>query len=167
MKTFLLVFAAIAIASCNISTKTTPENVKDTTAITPQTQAGPAIESPPPIVPENCYRFTAQKDTYDIRLTKVNDNVSGYMHFNNFQKDDSKGNFTGRVVKDNIIKVIYKFESEGMKSTREIFLKDNGNEIITGIGEEDVKGDSAYIKNPEAVQFTGTVYKKTDCSEIK
>lgn len=109
----------------------------------------------------------AQRDTYDIKMTKTGNDVNAFMHFNNYEKDDSRGNFTGTIVKDNIIKVIYKFESEGIKSTREIFLKDNGNEIITGIGDEDLKGDSAFVKNPDAVKFTGTVYKKVDCSEVK
>lgn len=165
MNKILIIFSAIAITSCNINTETKSENETDAVVITPET--APTSDNASPANIENCYRYIAQKDTYDIRITKTGNDIIGSMHFNNFQKDDSRGDFTGSIIKDNIIKVIYKFESEGMNSTREIFLKDNGNEIITGVGEEDVKGDSAFVKNPDGVKFTGTVYKKVDCNEIK
>ena len=164
MKIFLLAFAAITVTGCNLSTETKADVDNDSVVVMPESPAEPNTLQ---ANLENCYRFVAQKDTYDIRLTKTGNNVNGSMHFNNYQKDDSRGSFNGSVLKDNIIKVIYKFESEGMKSTREIFLKDNGGELITGVGEEDVKGDSAFVKNPDAVQFSGPVYKKVDCGEMK
>ena len=117
--------------------------------------------------PEECYRYIAARDTYDIKITRNGNLVSGHMSFNNFQKDDSRGNFTGTYVSDNTLKIIYRFESEGMKSIREIFLRDEGNRLVTGIGEEDVEGDSAFSKKPENISFSGVAYKKVDCSEIQ
>lgn len=112
---------------------------------------------------DNCYRFIAQKDTYDIRITRHADMVSGQMHFNNYQKDDSRGSFTGVVLENNIIKTVYRFESEGMQSIREIYFKDEGDKLITGIGEEMVEGDSAYVKDAKNLSFTGNSFQKIDC----
>lgn len=88
------------------------------------------------------------------------------MVFNNFEKDDSHGTFTGKINGD-ILKAIYRFQSEGMNSVREIYLKMDGNNLITGIGDTEVKGDSAYIKDPASIKYPNSiVYKKVDCKNV-
>lgn len=165
MKKALFILSVAAVAGCNMSSDRKSGNDADTAGIATET-----LHSQKSLFtgnPKGCYRYTAVRDTYDIKINGSGNNVNGMMHFNNFEKDDSRGNFTGTAINDSVFKLIYKFESEGMQSTREVFLKYNGNEMITGIGEEDVNGDSAYIKDPAALSFTGAVYQKIDCSKMQ
>lgn len=111
-----------------------------------------------------CYQYTAGRDTYAIQLTKHENNITGHMKFDNYEKDGSHGNIYGTLQGKNL-KLIYSFESEGMKSKREIYLQEDGDNLVTGIGDEAVKGDSAYIKNPAAIKYTGIIYKKINCAE--
>ena len=65
------------------------------------------------------------------------------------------------------MKLWYSFESEGMKSVMEVWLKKQGNHLLRGIGDMKVRSDTSYFTNPLAVDFGGNQQmKKVDCIEV-
>lgn len=101
-----------------------------------------------------CFWQIIKRDTIVAFLSQNGNQVSGKLSFDNFEKDGSSGRVTG--ASDNgIIKLWYSFQSEGMNSVMEIWLKKEGDVLIRGTGEMEVKGDSSYFKNTSAVDFTG------------
>ena len=110
-----------------------------------------------------CYQYVIKKDTYDINFTLSNGIVEGDMSFKNYEKDSSKGKVKG-YLKDDILTVNYRFNSEGMSSVRNINFKVRGDMLITGEGEETSVGDSAFIKDMSAIKYEGLVYSKIPCA---
>lgn len=165
MKTFsTVVIIVFALLSCKNNNTTYEVNAD---SLAKNTDEIKVIPKPELVTEEQCYRFVAARDIYDIKFTCAGDIVHGKMAFNNFEKDDSYGTFTGKIDGD-ILKAIYKFQSEGMNSISEIYLKLDGDQLITGNGEQDVIGDSAFIKNPAALKYDNSiVYKKVDCKTMK
>lgn len=113
-----------------------------------------------------CYWQIMQRDTFVAVFSKTGANVSGKLTFDNYQKDGSSGSISGKTDND-IMKLWYSFESEGMKSIMEVWFKIDGNNLLRGTGEMSVRSDSNYFSNPGAVSFkSGQELKKVDCSEI-
>ncbi len=109
-----------------------------------------------------CFQYTMKRDTYTLDITLTGGMATGQMAFDNYEKDSSHGTITGTLTED-ILNVSYRFESEGMSSVRNINLKVRGDMLITGIGAEEVKGDSSYIKDPSTIKYEGLIYSKVDC----
>ncbi|AHF16973.1 hypothetical protein NIASO_20875 [Niabella soli DSM 19437] len=90
--------------------------------------------------------------------------MTGTMRFNHFEKDKSTGTIHGGFSADTL-KLFYNFQSEGVNSVRQIYLKQVGDQLITGTGDEYIKADSALLKDPLKIQFNGMVYTKVDCAK--
>ncbi|MFI5129658.1 MAG: hypothetical protein ACHQFX_06695 [Chitinophagales bacterium] len=99
-----------------------------------------------------CYMRVLQRDSFTARLERQGDRISGNLRFDNFEKDASSGPVTG-VINDNIIRLIYTFQSEGMTSVMEVYFKTRGDDLIRGVGEMITKNDTLYFKNPDDVQY--------------
>jgi hypothetical protein len=86
--------------------------------------------------------------------------------FNNFQKDKSSGSVHGTIAGDTI-KLWYDFHSEGMKSVMEVYFRKQNDELLRGLGQMEVKGDSAYLNDHTNIQFSADqTFKKVDCSSL-
>lgn len=113
-----------------------------------------------------CYMRVLQRDTLAASLQQNGEIVTGKLTFDNYQKDGSTGTVKGKV-QNNILKFIYRFQSEGMNSVMEVYFKIEEDGLVHGYGEVGVKRDSAYysdtanIKYPEADKL-----KKLACSEL-
>ncbi len=159
MKHLLILLSAIFFYSCNSGNNDTSQadTLTDTSVDTISAAAIPFSND------SICYVFVSGKDVYTYRLLVQDNQVTGTAHYDNFEKDDSKGTVHGTIQND-IIHVWYNFESEGLKSVSERYFKVTENTITEGIGMIDVKGDSTYFSSPEKIDYTeGLVYKKTDC----
>lgn len=169
MKKIFAVLAVAALASCGESTTTiterTDSTVTESKAETPVTQV-PA-ETPPQTTPasDDCYVYILQRDTMVLHLQTNGDMVSGKLSFDNYQKDGSSGPVQGTKNGD-IIKLLYTFNSEGMTSVSEEYFKISGNDLLLGIGEPAMKGDTSYFPDPNKIKYTGGRFVKTDCNSI-
>jgi hypothetical protein len=124
------------------------------------------LEKPANSNPADCYWQILKRDTLVASISQKGNLVSGKLSFDNFEKDGSSGNVSGKS-ENGILKLWYSFESEGMKSVMEVWLKKQGNVLIRGTGEMNTRSDTAYFTNPAAVEFAGSQQmKKVDCAEV-
>ena len=155
----LILIAITFFAACKSETKSGPDH--DPTEVTlPTTELESAKVLDDGLY---CYQYVIKKDTYDINFNLINGAVEGDMSFKNYEKDSSKGKIKG-YIKDDILTVNYRFNSEGMSSVRNINFKVRGEILITGIGEETSVGDSAFIKDISTIKYEGLVYSKIPCA---
>ncbi|WP_346237720.1 hypothetical protein ABDK00_001405 [Niabella insulamsoli] len=152
---FILMLTVIA---CNTAPKEDTENEPKVENVS--IDAG-AVESNLP----QCYVFIAQKDTYALKLAFTDEAVKGTAVYKNHEKDSSHGDVEGAISGD-IIHLWYSFNSEGMKSVRELFFKRTGEGLVTGVAEEQTKADSAFVADKDAVRYEGPTYKPADCNLV-
>src|SRR6476620_4100587 len=100
----------------------------------------------------NCYRFVLKRDTILLQLRQSGDSVSGFMSFDNYQKDSSHGEIKGHNKKDTIY-VLYNFLSEGMRSVMEIALLKSGSSLIRGIGTMVNNNDTVLYKDHNSISY--------------
>jgi len=159
----LFIFIGLAsIISCNNNKEN--RTVEDSTVTRLPTT--PPVKTPDSIVNVNgCYMKKLDRDIYVLQLEQTGTAVTGKLQFDNYQKDDSKGTVKG-IVDGNIVKLWYDFTAEGMHSILEIYFKKQGDGLIHGIGDTEVKGDSAFYKNPAAINFEEKqLFTKVDCAD--
>jgi len=95
-----------------------------------------------------CYVAQLRNDNYLIDITSQNGNeVSGTIVYLNYEKDQSRGIFTGSY-KNRILSGIYDFSSEGMQSQLELFFLGDKNGFNAGFGDFDSKAGIVRIKRP-------------------
>lgn len=125
----------------------------------------PVTENPPTSTTpaDECYLQILKRDTFTISYQQSGNMITGRMKFDNYQKDGSSGTIKGEMVADTL-KLWYNFQSEGMSSVMEIYLKKENGKLIRGIGPVDVKGDTSYYTDKSAIKYTGTSYNKVDCN---
>jgi hypothetical protein len=104
------------------------------------------------------------KDTARLIL-KINAAiVMGSLSYKRYEKDNNNGIIEGKI-EHNIIKVWYKFKSEGTVSVREIYFKINGNDLAEGYGEVDLRNDTVFFRYPTALRYEANhPYVKVNCN---
>ena len=101
---------------------------------------------------DGCYISTFNKDTAHLKLTINNNEVSGNLVYDRFEKDGNVGTIKGRV-QDSLIVADYTFQSEGMTSVREVVFKIKDESLIEGFGDIVMKSDTAVFKNITQLKF--------------
>jgi hypothetical protein len=153
----LLAVTLIFIGGCTSSvTEKTDNNSADpaATTIAPTSVKGN---------PEGCYAWQSGKDSAVLNLQVAGEKVSGTLSYNLFEKDKNKGAITGNI-KDDLIIADYTFQAEGMTSVREVVFKIDGGNLVEGMGDIDVDGDTARFKNKTELEFnTDRPFIKTAC----
>ena len=116
---------------------------------------------------ENCYMNVIGKDSMFMSYKVSNGNVSGKLKYKNFEKDSNVGDITGKVAGDTL-KVIYKFNSEGSTSEREIYFLQDSGVLLEGIGSyADSNTSKIVYESPKAVNYTkGQRLAPADCKMI-
>ncbi len=160
IRPLMLLYAALFTLACNNDAGTT--TATDTSSATKEdSSANIAIDL------GGCYLRVVERDSLVASLTQTGNSITGKLMFDNYEKDGSTGTVTGTVDKD-IIKLIYRFRSEGMNSVSEVFFKITDNGLIHGIGEVAVEGDSAYYSNPGSVRYeTNETLRKISCDSVQ
>lgn len=119
-----------------------------------------------PVGVATCYWQVLKRDTFVASLSQKGNRVNGKLSFDNFEKDGSSGMVVGEN-KQGIMKLWYSFESEGMKSVMEVWFKKQGDFLLRGTGNMNVKSDTSYFTDPDAVDFSDSQkLKKVDCNEV-
>lgn len=158
-----LLFAS-AFTSCNSNNK--PENSSDRVDSSATMNATDTTLLPTTTIAAkqtDCYQFTQKRDTVSLTLHQDGAAVTGDLNYRFYEKDKSKGTLSGEMKGDTILGE-YTFDSEGMRSVREIvFLKKDGK-LYEGYGDVEEKGGKVTFKNRSALKFgEGVVLSKTDC----
>ena len=87
-----------------------------------------------------CYHAQIGSSNSLIQVIKQsNDEISGQLIFQNYQKDSSYGSFVGNF-KNNTLVIDYRFQSEGVESNRKITLVKEGENLV-GEGFEYIPTD--------------------------
>ncbi len=144
-----LFFVAI-IGSMYIScgSATTSETSKDTIEVK---QEVPAASTTVDQL-DGCYVMIIEKDSAHLKLEVNGSAVTGMLDYKRFEKDSNKGTIAGTVEND-LIKIWYTFQSEGMVSVREVYLKIIGDKLAEGYGDVDMRNDSFYFKYPTTLRY--------------
>lgn len=110
-----------------------------------------------------CYQYSSGNDTFDINfIVTGSKQVSGSMVIKNSGKEPNLGTVNGNIEGD-IVTLIYRFHTGDQFSIRNMNLKVRGNLLITGTGNEEAVGDSAFISDKSSIQYDGLVSHSVDC----
>lgn len=162
MKPFIFILAlfALVILSCNSENRkkiTSDSPAKVIAVDTTFTSANPKKSS-------TCYAYTGKGDTASLKLDIDGDELTGELNYKLFEKDNNKGKIAGELRGDTIV-AEYIFDSEGMRSVREVvFVKKDDGKIYEGTGEVIEKNGKMMFKDRSALKFgQGIVFTKIDC----
>jgi len=110
-----------------------------------------------------CYQYSSGNDTFDINfIVTGSKQVSGSMVIKNSGKEPNLGTVNGNIEGD-IVTLIYRFHTGDQFSISNMNLKVRANLLITGTGNEEAVGDSAFISDKSSIQYDGLVYHSVDC----
>lgn len=160
-QTLPIAFIALFIISCNSENKKsavsdTPEMIaRDTTF----TATNPVIKKT-----TDCYQFVKGKDTVLMKLNIEGEELTGELKYNWFEKDRNTGTFAGEMKGDTII-AEYLFDSEGLRSVRDIVFVRKDGKLYEGSGHMTEKGGKAVFTERSQLKFgEGVVLSKVACN---
>ena len=142
--------------SCNSnSTQKEETNIKQEETKTPVTITEPAT----------CYALDNGKDKVAMQIGITNNEVTGDLIYNYFEKDKNSGTIKGEMHGDTLL-ATYTFMSEGKVSKRDVAFLKKGDEIVEGYGSVDPATDEPNFTDRSAIKFDNTfILKKTDCKK--
>ena len=166
---FFIFFVATLTASCGNNASS--EQKIDTTVV--QNNSSNETDSNkthytnhPGVDVSGCYWKILKRDTFAIHLNQKGNTVSGKLSFDNFEKDASSGTVTG-TINGIIIQLIYSFASEGMNSVMEVYFKKDSGQLLRGIGNMDVKNDTSFFTDPNAIVYTpDQAFNQIPCEDL-
>lgn len=154
-------------SSCN-SNENATDSIKDSTAIENSDTKDKSKETntEPAFADAACYMQVLKRDTIVARIEKNGNTILGRLSFDNFEKDGSTGTIKGKQEGD-ILQLLYSFTSEGTNSVMEVFFKEKENELLRGVGEMQMRGDTAYFVNPSQITYAeDSRMQKISCEEV-
>lgn len=162
MRPSILILACFMIIAASCTSDNTKKVTGDSSAKviavdTTFTSANPKKSS-------NCYVYTKNRDTASLRLNIDGEELTGELNYKLFEKDNNKGKITGELKGDTII-AEYIFDSEGMRSVREVvFVQKEDGKIYEGTGDVIEKNGKMVFKDRSALKFgEAIVFTKADC----
>lgn len=161
MKLSLLISSVllIAMASCTSENKSKTGDSTEVIAVDTTFTATTPKESS-----HDCYIYTKNRDTASLKLNLAGEELTGELDYRPYGKDSNTGKIAGEMKGDTII-AEYTFDSEGMRSVREVVFvrKDDGN-IYEGTGDLIEKDGKMVFKDRSILKFSPTmVFTKTNC----
>lgn len=163
MKFLIVITVATALIACNSNSKsndTTTEN-KSSDQGTTSTEIGSNAAGDL----SGCYMKITGRDTAILMIEQKAIDISGKMLYDNFEKDGSVGIVTGKKDGD-ILKLYYDFNAEGTRSVMEVYFKQVPGGLLRGIGDMDVKVDTALFRS--GINYSDKeAFSKVDCNSVK
>lgn len=156
----MLTGIALLASACN-NTSNNSKGIDSTSITSVDTTLTPAVPTQTKIT--DCYIYTKNRDTVKLKLNTENEELTGDLSYSLFEKDSNKGTIAGEIKGDTIL-AEYTFDSEGMRSTREVvFLKRDGK-LYEGFGDVEEKSGKTVFKNRAQLKFGNTiVLSLTEC----
>ena len=147
LSNFLFLFVTGIFMACQ-SNQSTPNN-KETSKTTPTSQT--------------CYTYTKNRDTASLTLISTGLIVTGELRYQLFEKDSNTGVLQGEMRGDTLV-ADYTFNSEGMKSVRQVaFLKKEGK-LLEGFGDVIEKDGKMVFKTLSTLKFGNSIeFEKVSC----
>jgi hypothetical protein len=138
---YVLVILTLFLSACNTGEKLNeqPAVAETSTPVKPAALAG-------------CYQMFIGQDSAFLRILSDTGSIRGKLAYKRFEKDSNDGTFEG-VLQNNVIKGWYRFNSEGVISVRELFLKINGDTLAEGYGDLGMRSDTAFFLYPTTVNY--------------
>ena len=149
MKHCLLLLVSLFVFGCQ---------PKPETAKTPG--AKPAIDTQTE-ARKICYELVEGRSVAVAEFTFKGDSVTGKLDYLFAEKDQSRG-FVNGVVKGDILRADYTYQSEGSTSVMEVIFKVEGDKIVQGHGAMRELGSKIVYVNPDKVEFK-TPFKAKAC----
>lgn len=141
----------ILLSACN-QAGNTGEN--DSTASENTSQQG-AVAS--------CYNKITGRDTIKLSLVVDEDKVNGTLEYNIYEKDKNTGVISG-TMQDNILRATYEFQSEGVKSTRNVVFKIMGEQAYEAQADSlTTDGLPVFNSDVALLKFEPSPFKKIPC----
>lgn len=162
MKKVLVLFAGLTAMMAACTNNNAEKNIKDTSGmIALDTTFTPA--NPVPENSSNCYLYAANKDTASLKLQIKGEELTGELNYNIFEKDVNKGTIAGEMKGDTII-ADYTYDSEGLRSVRQVvFLKKEGK-LYEGYGEMEERNGKFSFVNRAKLKFDNHItFNPIDC----
>ena len=104
------------------------------------------------------------RDTAILMLEQKGKELTGKMIYDNYEKDGSRGIIKGKE-EEEILKLWYDFDSEGMHSVTEVYFKKDIGKLLRGVGTMDAKTDTAYFIS--GINYSDKeAFIKVDCGLI-
>ena len=138
MKHLLYIFLFSNLIACNNSQK------NDYSGYSKPSGTPPNVEDRSVSDVTGCYMKIVGRDTAILMLEQKGKELSGKMIYDNYEKDGSRGIIKGKE-EEEILKLWYDFDSEGMHSVTEVYFKKDNGKLLRGVGTMDAKTDSAYF----------------------
>jgi hypothetical protein len=115
--------------------------------------------------PITCYRYAQDGDTISMELVDMDTAYTGTLVYALKEKDENLGVFYGKMVNDLLI-ADYTFNSEGVKSVRQVVFKKSGNKLVEGFGQIVIKSDKAVFRHLDSLSFNDKFsLSAVDCSK--
>lgn len=104
----------------------------------------------------SCYTYINQRDTVALELLTQNNQLTGVLTYNLFEKDKNTGTLTG-VKRGDTLVATYKFLSEGIISSRQVVFLKKGTHLIEGYGAIRQGDDFMEYSDISSLDFTGSI----------
>ena len=154
---YILLFGKL-VACNNKSQPTTPQSSDSGIVTSSENKERPATGV------TGCYMKILGRDTAILMLEQKGNMFIGKMLYDNYEKDGSRGTIKGKEDKE-IIKLWYDFDSEGMHSVMEVYLKKENGKLLRGVGDMDARSDTAYFIS--GINYSDKeAFNKVDCDLI-
>lgn len=101
---------------------------------------------------EGNYSFLSEGDTITLQLKVKGDSLSGPLIYSFSEKDKNQGVFQG-VIQDSLLMGTYRFQSEGVYSSRETVFGILPEGLIEGFGEIEHHDSMAVFVDPYDLRF--------------
>ena len=141
MKKLLFAFLLMSVIACQ---NNTPKN--DNQVLIDSTISSAPLSS------SYCYQKASNRDTVRLEYSLMGDSVNGFLSYNFYGKDKSKGTISGRMLGDTLL-AMYTFFSEGVTSFREVIFLKKGNQMIEGYGEMKEREGKMYFTDRHLNEF--------------
>lgn len=114
------------------------------------------------LIESSCYVYEQNGNSIRMEITNIiQDSIEGTLEVAYAEKDANQGTFKG-VLKGDKLLATYTFNSEGIKSKREIAFLVQGEQLIEGYGELNDEGNA--FKSADNIQYTSSMpLQKVDC----
>lgn len=162
MKKPALLFSAIAMfaLSCTSEQKDN-QRVDSTSIVSIDTTLVPSVPIEDKVT--QCFQYIKNRDTATLTINTENEELTGRLAYNLYEKDSNRGTIAGEMKGDTVI-AEYTFDSEGMRSVREIVLLKKDGKFYEGYGDVEQRNGKTVFKNRSKLKFgDAIVFSETNC----
>ncbi|WP_316746037.1 hypothetical protein [Pedobacter gandavensis] len=154
MNKHILLFAGMAVIMASCTSNQAEKKVTDSSMIAVDTTFSPTNEAPKHEI--TCYQYVKNKDTANMQLRINGEEITGFLDYHIYEKDANKGTLSGEMKGDTLI-AEYTFDSEGMRSVRELVLLKKDGRFYEGYGPVKEEKGKVMFEHRGSLKFDHNV----------